>query len=161
MGRRGTRSEYAAHLKVTKQYVTKLGKQGRLVLADGGELVDFDATDAKVRSAADLGRQGSGANSGGASAASGVVGDLFRKAQTQERAFSARLLELRYRKESGELAPISDLRAAYARRISTLRDAIMQVPSRMAPVLAAEDDEGNVHDLLQAELSSVLDRVAQ
>lgn len=163
MGRRGTRSEYAAHANVTKPYVTKLGKQGRLVLVmeDGREVVDFDATDAKVRAATDLGRAGNGANSGGSSAASGAVGDLFRKAQTQERAYMARLLELRYKRESGELVAISDIRAAYARRISTLRDAMMQIPSRLAPVLAAETDEVLVHDLLQDELQSVLSRVAE
>lgn len=164
MGRRGTRSEYAAHANVTKPYVTKLGKQGKLVLVmeDGREVVDFDATDAKVKGATDLGRAANGANSGGSSAAAtGAVGDLFRKAQTQERAYMARLLELRYRRESGELVAISDIRAAYARRISTLRDALMQVPARLAPILAAETDEAKLHDLLQDELFLVLERVAE
>ena len=160
MGQRGTRSEYAAHINVRPSYVTKLGKQGRLVLVDG--MVDFDATDAKVRSTADRGRAANGANSGGASsAAAGAVNDLFRKAQTQERAYSARLLELKYRRESGELVAISEVRAAYARRISTLRDAMMQIPSRLAAVLAAETDEVKVHDLLEDELHLVLARVSE
>ena len=163
MGRRGTRSEYAAHAKVSPAYVTKLGKQEKLVLVnDGGrELVDFDATDARVRGTADLRRAGNGANAGGASAAAGSVGDLFRKAQTQERAYMARLLELRYKRESGDLVAMSDVRAAYARRISTLRDALLQIPARLAPVVAAESDEAVVHDLLQDELHAVLARVSE
>lgn len=164
MGRRGTRSEYAAHRNVSKQYVSTLGKQGRLVLVyEGGrELVDFEATDDKVRAATDLGRAGNGANSGGSgSSAPGAVGDLFRKAQTQERVHAARLLELRYKRESGELVAIADIRAAYARRISALRDALLQIPARLAPVMAAEVDEAKVHDLLRDELYLVLEHAVE
>lgn len=162
MPRFGTKSEYAAHLNVQPSYVTKLGKQGRLVVVDGQ--VDFDATDAKLRSTSSLAKAGNGANSGGGSAAAAsaaAVGDLFRKAQTQERAFSARLLELRFKRESGDLVPISDVRAAYARRIATLREAILQIPARLAPALTAESDETKVHDLLQDELILVLEQVSQ
>lgn len=164
MGRVGNRVEYAAHINASPAYVTKLGKQGRLVLVkrDGRELVDFDASDAKVRANTDLGRAGNGVNGGGTGrAASNEVGDLFRKAQTQERAFSARLLELRFRKESGSLVPIDDVRAAYARRIAGLREALLQIPARLAPVLAAEGDEVKVHDLLQDELFLVLEQVSE
>jgi hypothetical protein len=166
MGRIGNRVEYAAHINASPAYDTKLGKQGRLVLVeqDGRQMVDFDATDAKVRSTTNLGRAANGVNGGGAGAASGAgsteVGDLFRKAQTQERAFSARLLELKFRRESGALVPIDDVRAAYARRIAGMREALLQIPARLAPVLAAEGDESKVHDLLQDELYLVLEQVA-
>lgn len=163
MGRLGTRSEYAAHANVTKPYVTKLGKQGKLVIVNEGgqELVDFEATDARIRALTNLGRAANGSNAGGSSSAAGAVSDLFRKAQTQERAYMARLLELRYKRESGELVSISEVRAAYARRISTLRDALMQMPARLAPVLAAETDELKLHNLLQDEIYLVLEQAVE
>lgn len=164
MALRGTRTEYAAHLNVDKSYVTKLGKQGRLVFVNdehGRQLVDFAATDAKVRGTTDQARAGNGANAGGAAGSAAAVTDLFRKAQTQERAYSARLKELRFKKESGELVSVSEVRSAYARRIAGLRDALMQLPARLAPVLAAETDEVKVHDWLQDELYLVLEQVAK
>lgn len=60
----GTLSEYAAHAAVSPAYVTKLKKQGRIVLVkqDGRELVNFDATDRLVANTADLARARNGAN---------------------------------------------------------------------------------------------------
>jgi hypothetical protein len=165
MGRKGSQSDYAKHIGVSRQHVGKLAKQERLVrTADG--MVDFDASDRKVRQSSDLGKANNGRNAGGrgntgALHGDGGVGDLFRKAQTQERAYAARLLELRFKRESGELVPIADVRAAYSRRISTMRDLVRQMVSRLTPVLAAEADEAKVGQLLENEFDLFLGQVSQ
>lgn len=163
MNRTGTRGEYAKHLKVSPPYITKLGKLGKLVFADeDGKRVDFAASDKLIKGQATLGKANSGKNSGGKGAApSDALGQEFRAAQAQERGFSARLLELKFQRESGQLVSVADTRTAYARRISVLRDSIMHIPSRLAAILAAETDEGRIKDLLQDELDLVLNQAAE
>ncbi|MCV2358876.1 hypothetical protein LNV08_07765 [Paucibacter sp. TC2R-5] len=62
-----------------------------------------------------------------------------------------KLAELR-----GDLIRTDAVRSAYSRRAASLRDALMQIPARLCPVLAAESDPAAIHDHLQAELRQVL-----
>ena len=176
--RTGTLSDYAAHLGVSNAYITKLRKQGRLVMVEAGgkQLVNFDASDRLIRNTADLGRAGNGRNAGGGSAlmgdldravpmdapASGAKFDvLFRKAQTQERVYVAKLAQLKWEEESGDLIRVADVRATLAHVVATTREALLQLPARMAPLLAAESDTAAVQNLLHAEIHAALDTLAK
>lgn len=163
----GTRGEYAAHIKASAAYVTKLGHQGRLVEReiDGKKLVDFPLTDKLIRNTADLSKARNGANAQpgrqpsmpiAAAGDGGKVDAIYRQAQAQERAFHAKLAELEYRRAVGELVRAADVRAAQSRKLASLRDALLQLPARLAPVLAAETDAGRIDELLQQELAQVL-----
>jgi phage terminase Nu1 subunit (DNA packaging protein) len=167
----GTLSEYAAHIKASPAYVTKLKKQGRIVTrdVDGTQRVDFELSDRLIRNTTDLGRAANGANAKPGREAStpvapmadvGRVDAIFRQAQAQERAFNAKLAELEYKKAIGDLVAASDVRAAYTKRAVTLREALLQIPARLAPVLAAETDQAKCHDLIQSELHTVLQQIA-
>ena len=46
--------------------------------------------------------------------------------------------------------------AELARRLSGLREALLQIPSRLEAVLASETDPTKVHELLEAELFQAL-----
>lgn len=163
----GSRSQYAAHIGASPAYVTKLGKQGRLVERDdsGKRVVDFDLTDRLVRNTTDMGRARNGTNAG-AHAPSAPIADvasgpgrvdvIFRQAQAQERVFGAKLAELEYRKQVGELVRADDVRASLSRRAAAFREGMLQIPSRMAAVLAAETDEARIHAALDAEIRNVL-----
>jgi hypothetical protein len=167
MSTTGSLSEYARHIGASPSYVTKLKDQGRLVLREenGRQVVDFDLSDRLVRNTADMGRVRNGANAspGRAPSAplapvaeSGRVDTIFRQAQAQERAYSAKLVELQYREAVGELVKVSDVRAETARLAAALRESILQLPARLTPVLAAESDPAKLHDLLERELHQVL-----
>lgn len=56
----------------------------------------------------------------------------------------------------GELVRAADVRGALARRAAGFREGMLQIPDRLAAVLAAETDQARVHELLSAELRSVL-----
>lgn len=163
----GNFKEYAAHIGVTPAYVTRLKKQGRLVMreVEGEQRVDFELTDRLVRNTTDLGRAANGRNAGpgvqssrpvAPLAETGRVDALFRQAQAQERAFAAKIEELKYRELSGQLIRADAVRAAWAKRLASTRDALLQIPHRMAPVLAAEADMDRVALLLEAELRQAL-----
>lgn len=171
MSSTGSLSQYATHIGASPAYVTKLKKQGRIVMQQDGDkrVVNFDLSDRLIRNTTDMGRARNGANAGAqaptapiadVAAGPGRVDVIFRQAQAQERVFGAKLAELDYRKAVGELVRTDAIRAALASVISATRDALMQLPARLAPVLAAEADAARVHDVLQAELYQALQQLA-
>jgi len=165
----GNRSEYAAHLGgKSKGFVTKLGHQGRLVEReiDGKKLVDFELSDRLIRNTTDMSKARNGANAApgrapsapivGLTDISGKADIIFRQAQAQERAYNAKMAELDYKKAIGEVVLAADVEAELSRVFATFREAMMQIPSRVAAVAAAESDEGKVHRLIADEIRGAL-----
>lgn len=163
----GSFSEYARHIGASPAYVSKLKSQGRLVVRelDGKQVVDFELSDRLVRNTTDLGRAGNGRNASPTSAPtrpvaplaeSGKVDAIFRQAQAQERAFAAKIEELKYKEMAGQLIRTDAVRAAWAKRLASTRDTLLQIPGRLAPVLAAESDLEKVSQLLEDELRAAL-----
>lgn len=173
--RAGTKAEYAAHIRASAPYVSKLNKQGRLVTfkaPDGRELVDFDATDRMVRDTADMGRSRNGENARPASAApvgpqiempsgGGRVDAIFRQAQAQERAYNAKIAELEYRKRAGELVRLSEVEADNSKLLVNLRETFMQLPARVVPMLVASPDAASMDRVLREEIATALRLVAE
>jgi len=165
---RGSFSQYAQHIGASPAYVSKLRKQGRLVVvqdAAGKDIVDFAMSDRLVRNTTDMGRARNGENASPGRApsaplepvvASGRVDAIFRQAQAQERAYLAKITELEYRERFGELVRASDVRAAMSKRAAGLREALLQLPARVVPLLAANPDPGAMDKLLRAEIVTAL-----
>jgi hypothetical protein len=171
----GSFSEYARHRGVAPSYVTSLRHQGRIVMREvnGKQVVDFDATDKLVAATGDpmhaahtagshKPRKGVNARHVGAEQ-EGIpireaanVAALFRKAQAQERAFNAKIAELTYREKVGQLVRADVVRAAWAKRIAGTRNALMQIPHRVAATLAAETDPDRVGRILEDELRNAM-----
>lgn len=162
-----TRSEYAAHLGASKAYVTKLGHQGRLVEREinGKLLIDVELTDRLIRNTTDMSKARNGANAAPSRTPSsaiapiadgGKVDAIFRQAQAQERAYHAKLAELEWKKAIGELVPAADVTAELSRVFATFREAMQQIPGRVAAVLAAESDQARIHQVLDGEIRSAL-----
>ncbi len=84
----------------------------------------------------------------------------YQAARTRREIADANLAELKEAEQRSELIRVEVIRAALASLISTTREAILQVPARMAPALAAESDPAIVHDLLMGELNQALVRLA-
>lgn len=164
----GNRSEYALHLGVSPAYVTKLGKQGRLVELeqDGRRVVDFELSDRLVKNTADMARADNGANAAPRAAApvtsseGGRVDAIFRQAQAQERAYNAKLTELEYRQKIGELVPVADVRKVAIETARNVREAVLAIPDRVVSILAAETDPARVHAILVNEIRQALSGLA-
>jgi hypothetical protein len=82
-------------------------------------------------------------------------GDYWASRARRERA-EAELAELKLAEQQGVLIRADAVRAAHAKRLAGLREALLQVPARLAPVLAAETDQARCHDTLQREIHAVL-----
>lgn len=77
-------------------------------------------------------------------------------ARTRREIAEANLAELREAEERGELIRVDAIRSALAGMIASTRDSLLQIPARVAPVLAAEPDAASVHDTLTREIHQAL-----
>ena len=77
-------------------------------------------------------------------------------ARTRREIAEANLAEMREAEERGKLIRADAIRATWAARIASTRDALLQIPSRLAPVLAAETDLAAVTLLLEDEIRQAL-----
>lgn len=87
-------------------------------------------------------------------------GDYWTNRARRERA-EADLAELKLAEQMGQLVRAADVRSSLSKRLAATREALLQIPARLAPVLAAESDQGRVHDLIQHELHAALQQVTE
>lgn len=74
-------------------------------------------------------------------------------------AFNARMAQLEFEQRSGNLVPKRDVEREAMRLGRKLRDALLALPNRLAPELAAETDPHTVRERLLRELHSILENL--
>lgn len=89
-------------------------------------------------------------------AASIVPANGYHDARVSREQAEARLAQLRALEAEGVLVNRERVRREVAQKLAGLRDSLLQIPSRLQSVLAAESDEGKCHDLVQDELLQAL-----
>ena len=93
--------------------------------------------------------------------ASGDPVAQYLRARAVKTSFEARSAQLEYEERASKLIPA--VRASeYAATFSAIiKDALMAMPDRLAPMLAAVDDEKVIHRLLLADVSALLRKVSK
>ncbi len=86
--------------------------------------------------------------------------DELMAARLDREQSEAALARLRLGELNGELVRADDWAAALGRAVSTMRDAFLNVPHRLSPVLAAESDPARVFLLLDLEMRESLALIA-
>lgn len=86
----------------------------------------------------------------------GFPDEDFQAARTRREIAEANLAELKEAEQQGKVIQVEAVRAAWARRLAGARDAILQIPIRVAPILAAETSIEQVSILLETELRQAL-----
>jgi len=159
-----TKSEYAKHRGVSKPYITKLAKNGVLVLRGGK--VDVHASDTVLddKPVDDVDPPPAQASLVGpprpTAESLGQAGASFGQARTVEMVFRAKLRRLEFETKQGRLIEAEAVRKTIAEAVRSLRDGILGLPDRLATVLAAESDSKKVHVTLKTELSRELEALA-
>jgi hypothetical protein len=95
---------------------------------------------------------------GGGSAQVGAPSYLASKSRRE--AAEAALAENRLREQSGELVRVAAVRQALAGKVTAMRDALLQIPPRLVPLLAAETNPAEIHRLLTEEIYAALKHVS-
>jgi len=85
----------------------------------------------------------------------------FAQHQAKKEKFRAKLAELDFLERSGDLVRKALVEQDAFRLGRQIRDAILNVPARLAGILAAETDQRAVHDLLEKELRQALEALIQ
>jgi len=167
----GSLREYCRRQDWNPGYGHKLKSAGRLVMVmqDGKELVDFEASDARMASTSDPAKhhmaevndrqramhRGTIAppsidrampDSGGSKNAT------YMQAKTAREVYEAKNAQLEYEERVGKLVRADEVKSHLASKIAAMREAFLQIPSRLVPVLAAESDPAKIHTVLEAEI---------
>lgn len=80
----------------------------------------------------------------------------FQKARAIRESYQARLTKLDYEQRSGKLVSVDEIQVVAFNRFRQFRDGMLNIPDRLAAVLAAESDAGRVHELLATEIRKAL-----
>ena len=80
----------------------------------------------------------------------------FQAARTRRETAEASLAQLKLQEQEGELIRLDAVRNAWATRLTAVRDALLQIPARIAPVVAAESSIERCAIIIDTELRRVL-----
>ena len=81
----------------------------------------------------------------------------YSQSRAVKEAYQARLSRLIYEEKKGSLVNVDEVKFEAFRRARMARDQILAVPDRVAPILAAEDDEDRIQEILESELRDALE----
>lgn len=160
---RVTKSEYAALRGCAPSAVTRAIKEGRIttVKVDGRELIEVAVADIQwqqnTRARVDSSSAAEVAAAPAVIVAHEVGGRVsYEDARRRRELAEANIAEMKQAEMEGLLIRADAVRAAWAAKITGARDALLQIPSRVAPVLAAATDLVEVTHVLEEELRRAL-----
>ena len=157
---------YAKHRGVTLKAVQKAIQSGRIRTTSDGK-IDVDQADADwVRNTGP--RQATIATSSPAPrraqtqaetplpepAAAGPLD--YARARAVRENYLARLAKIEFEERSGKLVSRDEVQVAAFNKFRTFRDGMLNIPDRVAAVLAAESDPARVHEILATEIRKAL-----
>lgn len=157
-----SQSELARRLGVSRQYIYKLVKQGKLQRVDGKidfvaatETLKHLADPARPRKTKDLPDDPAPAAPSDASRA-----PTFAEAKTMKEVFNAKLARLRFEEESGKLIEKADIEDK-ARDIAVIvKESLLMIPNKLMEQLAVESDPREIHVMLDREIREILAEMA-
>ncbi|MBC7600862.1 MAG: terminase small subunit [Polaromonas sp.] len=157
-----TMAAYARHRGVSKVAVGKAVKAGRISLVNG--LIDPVVADMqwKANSRARASQHGGDQLPLDAAtpADEPVKVDDYMYNRNRREAAEAERAELSLAEDKGQLIRVDAVKATLANVFSATRDALLQIPARLGPQLAAESDPAAAQTMLHAEIHQALQLLA-
>lgn len=81
----------------------------------------------------------------------------FAQSRAIREAYAARLTRLEFDQRSGKLVDKAELKMKLAKLHMAVRDSLRTIPDRVAPIVAAETDQANIHAMLLKEIGQALE----
>ena len=134
-------------------------KAGRIGKEPDGT-IDVAKADAAWQTNTDPAQQRTPAASSFQSEPPQLAGPSFAQSRAIREAYNARLAKLAYEEKAGELVRTDAVKVTWFNILRVLRDRTLNLPDRLAPILAAETDPKQITALLDDELRQILDDVA-
>jgi hypothetical protein len=156
-----TQKEYAKRKRCTPQYISKLVRQGKIKKV--GNRIDARQADAALRDwkreGRVIGRRASSKPKSRAQKKPSSTGKLYA-ARADRESFQAKLAELTYKRELGELVPAADVLEAERRKNANFRASFRRLARSLAPLLHRATSPAEVERLLLREIDLVLGELA-
>lgn len=160
-----TQAQLAKELRVSPQAVNKLVKRGVLACDESG-LIDLElarvAIRARVRPSSKTAQSVNGDGAGATTSGDGSApsGNKYYESKAMREAEEARMAKLRREEMERQLIRVDAVRSQAASILAATRDALLQLPARLATALAAESASERVYALLDAEIHQALSQFA-
>ena len=157
-----TMAAYARHRGVSKVAVGKAVNAGRISMLGG--LIDPSVADVQWKAnsrARANGQTSAQLNSYGTDQAGEKESvDDYMFNRNRREAAEAERAELSLAEDKGQLIRVDAVKAAVANVFSATRDALLQIPARLGPQLAAESDASKAQTMLYSEIHQALQLLA-
>ncbi len=151
-----TKSQFAKRQGWSRSYVSKLSGQGKLIRCPGNpKLIDVAA------SLTALGRSFEPGAPSGDGAIVASPDPNYWSHKTRHEAALAKLSEMELAKKAGELVDAKRVEEAAFASGRMLRDAVLGLPTRLAPELAAMTDAFQIEVRMRNELRQILADMAK
>lgn len=173
--RRVRKAQLARELGVSRQAISNLVKRG-VLSEDKDGLVDVElarhaiasrvSPDSKTSQALSVVPAPAGQPVAPQALAAGQpVEELaitnYHVAKTLNESAQAKMNHLKLREMQGELIRVDAVRTAVAGAMSMARESLMQIPTRLAAILAGESDASAIHRMLEAEIITALQELGR
>ena len=159
-----SQAEYARQRGVSRQYVGQMVAKGIIGLSD--RKVDTEQADAALAALREPARPERRPKSevlaptpGAQQTSTGDLPTLLLKSRIKSEVERAKLLEIKARVEAGKYIAVDDVKVAAFNRARVVRDALLNIPERLAAMLASEGDERRVHQILTTEIRAALEEL--
>ena len=157
MGRKATRyitiAKYAERCGMSKMNLHKMAREGKIPfkVRNGERVVDCTILDPVLmphnkKANQELKQEQDNIN--------------LMEAERRKKVFEAHLKELQYKEKKGELINLAKASKVVFEGGRKCRDAILNIPSRISPELAAETDPFKVEIMLTKELKQALEHLS-
>ena len=90
----------------------------------------------------------------------GAAADHYASARAVREHYEARLAKIEYEERTGRLVSKDEVQIAAFNRFRQFRDAVLNLPDRLAAQLAAEGDAANCYQMLSTEIRRALNEFA-
>ena len=153
--------EYARHRGVGHSTVQKAISSGRITpLANG--MIDSDQADRDWATNTEGRPKGSTrkrqpSSDGGQD---GVIAAGYAKSRAVREYFEAKMAEIEYKQKLGRLISTDEVKIATFNEHRKMRDAMLNLPDRLAAMMAAETDEAKVYKIMRDEIHKALGEYA-
>ena len=168
--------DYAKHRGISQPRVSKMISQGKLEgcirKISGKKMIDRDKADIKLKETLDRiynrpkdppkpNEKPDETEKKQTSKSAGTSGMNINQSQTIQAQYKAALLKLEYEEKSGKLVNAEQVETDFFGIGRMVRDAILNVPSRIGAELASINDVHIVSEKLTAELTAALEELSR
>lgn len=145
-----TKSEFARRHGFSKQYVTELIRTGILQEVNGK--LDEDDADYSLSWKQTVGREKRAKN-----ARKNDLQELYIKAKLKNEIEKGKILKLEVAEKAQSLISAEQVHETLFRKGRVIRDAFLNLPDRVASIVATMQDAREIHILLTKEIRTILE----